>query len=167
MKTSLLQISKKLPVSEKEEFLKKEPKAINLFYKWIGSHEFINGYNRWCLYLGNTQPSELKSMPGVLKRIDAVRLFRLASTSVPTIKLANTPTKFHVQNIPDGPYLVIPKVSSERRKYIPIGYIDNSVLSSDLLFIIKSSSLYQFGVLASAIHMTWVKYTCGRLMRRK
>lgn len=148
---------------EKEEFLKKEPKAIKYFYKWIGSHEFINGYNRWCLFLGNAQPNELQSMPEVLKRIDAVRLFRLASKSLPTIKLADTPTKFHVQNIPEAQYLVIPKVSSERRKYIPIGYIDNSVLSSDLLFIIRSSSLYQFGVLASAIHMTWVKYTCGRL----
>ena len=148
---------------EKEDFLKKEPRAIKFFFKWIGSHEFINGYNRWCLFLANAQPGELKSMPEVLKRIDAVRLFRLASTSLPTIKLADTPTKFHVQNIPDGPYLVIPKVSSERRKYIPIGYIDNSVLSSDLLFIIRSSSLYQFGVLASAIHMTWMKYTCGRL----
>lgn len=148
---------------EKEEFLKKEPKAINYFFKWIGSHEFINGYNRWCLFLGNAQPNELKSMPEVLKRIDAVRLFRLASKSLPTIKLADTPTKFHVQNIPEERYLVIPKVSSERRKYIPIGYIDNTVLSSDLLFIIKSSSLYQFGILASAMHMTWVKYTCGRL----
>ncbi|MDB5250654.1 MAG: methyltransferase [Segetibacter sp.] len=148
---------------EKEEFLKKEPKASKYFYKWIGSHEFINGYNRWCLYVGDAQPGDLKSMPEVLKRIDAVRHFRLASTSLPTIKLADTPTKFHVQNIPNSPYLVVPKVSSERRKYIPIGYIDNSVLSSDLLFIIKSSRLYQFGVLASAIHMTWVKYTCGRL----
>ncbi len=95
------------------EFLKKELKAINLFYKWIGSHEFINAYNRWCLFLGNAQPSELKSMPEVLKRINAVRLFRLGSTSVSTIKLADTPTKFHVQNIPNGQYLVIPKASSD------------------------------------------------------
>ncbi len=148
---------------EKDEFLKEEPQAAKFFYKWIGSHEFINGYYRWCLLLANAQPKELQSMPEVLKRIDAVRRFRLASKSLPTIRLADTPTKFHVQNIPDRQYLVIPKVSSERRKYIPIGYIDNSVLSSDLLFIIKSSSLYQFGILASTIHMTWVKYTCGRL----
>jgi len=151
---------------EKEEFIKNEPKSEKWFRKWLGSDEFINNYERWCLWLGNCPPNELKQMPHVLKRIESVKKVRLESKSIPTQKLASTPTRFHVENIPKSEYLIIPKVSSERRKYIPIGFLDSHTLSSDLLFVIQNGTLFHFGILTSEMHMAWVKYVCGRLESR-
>ncbi|MDB9403433.1 class I SAM-dependent DNA methyltransferase [Microcystis aeruginosa CS-1036] len=149
--------------AEKEEFIRIEPKSEKLFKKWLGSDEFINNYERWCLWLGDCQPNELKQMPHVLQRIESVKKVRLESKSIPTQKLASTPTRFHVENIPTSEYLIIPKVSSERRKYIPIGFLDSDTLSSDLLFVILNATFFHFGILTSAMHMAWVKYVCGRL----
>jgi hypothetical protein len=148
---------------EKAEFLKREPRAENWFRRWIGADEFINNYERWCLWLGDCPPDELRRMPEAMKRVEAVREVRLASKSAPTQKLAATPTRFHVENIPDAPYLVVPKVSSERRRFIPIGFMQPDTLSSDLVFIVSHASLYHFGILTSTMHMAWVRYTCGRL----
>jgi len=148
---------------EKVEFLKREPKARQWFRRWIGSDEFINNYERWCLWLGDCPPEELRQMPEAMKRVEAVRAYRLASKSAPTRKLADTPTRFHVENIPDKPYLVIPEVSSERRDYIPIGFIDAKTLSSNKVKIIPHATLFHFGILTSAMHMAWMRYTCGRL----
>lgn len=102
-------------------------------------------------------------MPEALKRVEAVRKTRLASSSAPTRKLAQTPTRFHVENRPTSNYLIIPEVSSERRRYIPIGYESPETLSSNLVKIVPNASLYHFGVLTSEMHMTWVRYVCGRL----
>ena len=148
---------------EKEDFIKIEPQSAKWFRKWVGSDEFINNRERWCLWLGDCPPNELKQMPQALKRVEAVKKVRLESQSIPTQKLAQTPTRFHVENIPSGEYLIVPKVSSERRKYIPIGFSDSNTLSSDLLFVVSNSSLYHFGILTSEMHMTWVRYVCGRL----
>ncbi|MCS7047530.1 MAG: hypothetical protein NZO58_14330, partial [Gemmataceae bacterium] len=106
---------------ERDEFIRKEPKSAKWFRRWIGSDEFINGWERWCLWLGDCPPHELRQMPEVMKRVEAVRKLRLASKSAPTRKLAETPTRFHVENMPKRTFIVIPGVSSERRKYIPIG----------------------------------------------
>ncbi len=151
---------------EKGEFIQREPKAAQWFRRWIGADEFINGYERWCLWLGDCPPNELKSMPLALERVEAVRASRLASKSAPTRKLADKPTRFHVENIPKAPYLVLPKVSSERRNYIPFGFMQPETLCSDLVFISLGSSLYHFGVLTSAMHMAWVRTVCGRLESR-
>src|SRR5205807_875604 len=105
---------------EKAQFLSAEPEAAEYFRQFVGSDEFINGIERWCLWLGNCSPEKLRKMPLALARVEAVRKFRLASKSAPTVAIAKTPTRFHVENMPDRPYLVIPEVSSERRKYIPI-----------------------------------------------
>ena len=105
-------------------------------------------------------------MPEAIKRIEAVKNFRLASKSAPTRKLADTATRFHVENIPESSYLVVPKVSSERRHYIPIGFMDKTTFASDLLFIVRNAEKYHFGILSSAMHMDWVRYTCGRLEGR-
>ncbi|MEX1231536.1 MAG: DNA methyltransferase [Planctomycetaceae bacterium] len=148
---------------ERDEFLRLEPKAKKWFRRWLGSDEFINGWERWCLWLGDCPPNELRAMPHCLARVKAVRAFRLASKSAPTRKLAERPTRFHVENIPTKNFIVIPKVSSERRKYIPIGFMEPETLISDLCFINTAISLYHFGVLTSAIHMAWVKQVCGRL----
>lgn len=148
---------------EKTEFLGQEPKAKRWFRRWIGSDEFINNYERCCLWLGDCPPEELRYMPEVMKRVEAVRAFRLASKSAPTRKLADTPTRFHVENIPDKPYLVIPEVSSERRSYIPMGFMKANTLSSNLVKIVPHATLYHFGILTSAMHMAWVRSVCGRL----
>ena len=148
---------------EKAAFLKQEPKAKQWFRRWIGSDEFINNYERWCLWLGDCPPEELRQMPEAMKRVEAVRAFRMASKSAPTRKLADTPTRFHVENIPDKPYLVIPEVSSERRNYIPMSFMKPSTLASNLVKIVPHATLYHFGFLTSTMHMAWVRYVCGRL----
>lgn len=151
---------------ERDTFLKLEPVAEKFFRRWIGSDEFLNGYERWCLWLGEAKPEELKAMPEVMRRIEAVRQFRLASKSVATQKLAEKPTRFHVENMPKGHYLVIPEVSSERRRYIPIGFEDPETLASNLVKIVPNATLYHFGVLESEMHMTWVRAVAGRLESR-
>jgi len=151
---------------EKTEFLKIEPGAEKYFRRWLGADEFINGYERWCLWLGDCPPEALRKMPEAMKRVEAVKHFRLASKSAPTRRLAETPTRFHVENMPTSDYLVIAKVSSERRHFVPIGFLDHTTLSSDLLFVVKGTSLYHFGVLCSTAHNAWVRYTCGRLESR-
>jgi len=151
---------------EKPDFLKREPDAALFFRPWIGSDEFINGYRRWCLWLGDCPPSKLRQMPEARKRVEAVKAFRQASKSLPTRNLAQTPTRFHVENMPSSEFLVIPKTSSEKRAYIPMGYMKPRTLVGDACFIITSRDLYIFGVLTSAMHMTWVRHVCGRLESR-
>jgi hypothetical protein len=102
-------------------------------------------------------------MPEAVNRVEAVRKFRLASKSEPTRNLASRPTRFHVENFPDSKSLVVPKVSSERRPYIPMGFVKPAVLVSDLCFIVSEANKYHFGILTSLIHMAWVRQVCGRL----
>ncbi|MDP2110497.1 MAG: N-6 DNA methylase [Thiobacillus sp.] len=148
---------------EKAEFLRREPQVEKWFRRWLGADEFINGYQRWCLWLGDCPPNELRQMPEAMKRVEAVRQFRLASKSPPTQKLADTPTRFHVENMPASTYLLIPEVSSERRDWIPIGFMHPDTLSSNLVKIVPHATLYHFGVLTSTMHMAWVRSVCGRL----
>ena len=148
---------------EKESFIKKEPNSERWFKKWYGSQEFIDNNPRYCLWLKNCPPNELKKMPECIKRIEAVRKYRLNSKSEGTRKIAETPLKFHVENFPKGTYIVIPEVSTDKRRYIPIGFMDSNVLCSNLVKITETASLYHFGILTSNVHMAWVRFTCGRL----
>ena len=148
---------------EMEEFLKSEPAAKKWFRPWYGSQEFINRQPRYCLWLGDCPPDELRKMPRCLEQVEAVRQFRLASKSAGTVKLAATPTRFHVENMPSSAYLLIPRVSSERRRYIPIGFMAPDALTSDSAHIIPNAALYHFGVLTSNVHMAWMRAVCGRL----
>lgn len=148
---------------EKTDFLNREPGAKSYFHRWIGSREFLHGESRWCLYLGDATFAELKELPRCRERIEAVREYRLASKSVPTRKLADRPAHFHVENMPKGNSIVVPKVSSERRRYIPMGFVGPETLCSDLLFLIPNASLYHFGVLQSQFHNAWMRTVAGRL----
>jgi hypothetical protein len=148
---------------EKAAFLAIEPQAAHYFRKWLGSAEFINGWHRWCLWLGECPPDELRKMPEAMKRVEAVREFRLRSKSAPTRKLAETPTRFHVENMPNDTALLIPEVSSERRQFIPIGFVGPEVLCSNLVKIVAHATLFHFGVISSTMHMAWVRAVCGRL----
>lgn len=148
---------------EMEEFIKKEPLAKNFFRPWIGAYEFINRKPRYCLWLGDCSPSELRRMPLCLKRVEAVKEFRLNSKSPGTRKLADKPTRFHVETIPTKPFLVMPLTSSERRKYVPIGFLPPNYLASNLVVVVANASLYDFGVITSNVFMAWMRYVCGRL----
>jgi hypothetical protein len=148
---------------EMEAFVQKEPQAKAWFRRWVGSEEFINGFERWCLWLGDCPPSELRSMPMARERIKRVRDTRLASKSAPTRKLAETPTRFHVENMPKGNYLIIPEVSSERRQFIPIGFETPETMASNLVKIMPDAGLFHFGVLSSTMHNAWMRTVCGRL----
>lgn len=148
---------------EKTDFLNKEPGAESYFHRWIGSREFLHGESRWCLYLGDAAFAELKELPRCRERIEAVREYRLASKSAPTRKLADRPAHFHVENMPKGNSIVVPKVSSERRSYIPMGFVGPETLCSDLVFLIPNASLYHFGVLQSQFHNAWMRTVAGRL----
>ncbi len=165
---------------EKAEFLKAEPNARRLFRRWIGSDEFINGLERWCLWVGDCSPSELAELPEVKKRISLVARYRrgeIPARGKPdeernrkrnelTMKLAETPTRFHVENMPKRRFLVIPKVSSERRRYIPMGFMSPRTFASDLVFVLPNATLFHFGMLTSAMHMAWVRQVAGRLESR-
>ena len=150
-------------ITERDEFLSKEPASAKWFRRWLGSDEFINGYERWCLWLGDCPPDELRKMPEALKRVEAVRKVRLESKSMPTRKIANTPTRFHVENMPEGNYLIIPEVSSERRLFVPIGFSDPETLCSNLVKVLPNATLYHFGILCSTMHNAWMRAVCGRL----
>lgn len=151
---------------EMENFISKEPAAHKYFHPWYGSREFINRKPRYCLYLGDCPPNELKKMPESMKRVQQVREYRLASTSSGTRKIADTPTRFHVTNMPARTYVVIPEVSSERRRYVPMGFMTPDILCSNLVKIVPNAELYHFGVLESNVHMSWMRAVCGRLEMR-
>ncbi|MBQ9143926.1 MAG: class I SAM-dependent DNA methyltransferase [Paludibacteraceae bacterium] len=152
--------------AEKDEFIKKEPQSAAYFRPWYGSDEFINNRPRYCLWLGDCSPAQLRQMPECLKRVENVRNFRLASKSEGTRKLADKPTRFHVENMPESEYIIIPRVSSERRRYIPMGYLSPICLTSDSAHIIPDATLYHFGILTSNVHMAWMRVVCGRLEMR-
>ncbi len=148
---------------ERKDFLKEEPGARHLFYRYTGSQEFINGDMRWCLWLENATPEELRSLPLVMERIKKVKQFRLKSSGAPTRLAAETPTRFFYQSQPNRNYILIPETSSERRKYIPMGIVSPKIISSNANWVLPSNDYYLFGVLTSAMHMVWIKTVGGKL----
>ncbi len=150
---------------EMEAFIKAEPNATKFFKKFSMGADYIRGKFRYCLWLVGITPQELNSLPKVKERVKKVRESRLQSTFKQTRDLADTPTLFREQLNPRT-YLAVPKVSSENRKYVPIGYLDESVIPGDKLFIIPNASLYDFGVLTSNVHMAWMRAVAGRLEMR-
>lgn len=148
--------------SEYADFITKEPNATPFIKRLIGSNEFINNIKRWCLWLVNISPTELKRLPKTLERIERCRQDRLNSPDAGRRKLADTPTLFRETQNPSS-CIVIPKVSSERRDFIPIGFLNKDTVCTDLLFIIPDASLYHFGILTSTMHMAWTRAVCGRL----
>lgn len=152
--------------SEREELLKREPGARKFIRPFLGSQEFINGSQRWCLWLKDAPPSEMRALPELMKRVEAVKKHRLESPRETTRELARTPMLFGEIRQPTGKYLAIPKTSSERRAYIPMAFLDSQVIASTELFTMSEATLFTFGVLCSSMHMAWVKQVCGRLESR-
>lgn len=148
------------------EFIKKEPNAKPFIKNLVGSEEFINNKDRYCLWLDKIKPAEIRHCPLILERISKVREMRLASSKEATRKFADYPMRFMEIRQPETDYLLIPRVSSENRKYIPIGYISKDVISTDANMILPNATLYHFGVLTSNVHMAWMRAVCGRLEMR-
>ena len=150
---------------ERKELIQNN-KQINEYIKpLISAREFLNGGTKWCLWLENISPTDLKSMPLVMERVQKVKEFREKSIAPTTKAISNIPTLFRDRNNPET-FLVVPRVSSERRKYVPIGFFDKKSIAGDTCMIIPNSTIYHFGVLTSLMHMTWMKYVCGRLESR-
>ena len=148
---------------EMDAFIKTEPLSAGFFHPWYGAKEFISRKPRYCLWLGECSPVQLKQMPQCLARVRAVKEYRESSSRASTVKLSLKPTRFQTENMPKGHYIVIPEVSSEKRRYIPMGYLDDSKLCSNKLRLMPNANLFEFGVLESNVHMAWMRCVCGRL----
>ncbi len=149
--------------NSKRDFLLKEPQAEKFFRLWYGAVEFLHSKPRWCLYLANCTPAELAKLPHCKRIVQKVREYRLTSSRSATIKAADYPTKFGLEVIPTTNYMIVPVVTSERREYIPIGFMRPDVLCSNQVNLIPNATLYHFGVLTSSVHMAWMRAVCGRL----
>ena len=152
-------------IIEKEdysEFIKKEPAALPYIKRFFGAKEYLNNIPRYCLWLVNVPPSQIKAMPAVMERVTKVREMRLASSDPGTHRLADAPSVFRETNNPEHA-IVIPEVSSERRRYVPMSFIGKDVICSNKLQIIPGANLYEFGILESSVHMAWMRVVCGRL----
>ena len=149
--------------NEYEVFVEKEPSALPYIKRFMMGDEFINNKKRWCLWLVNISPSIIRKLPLVMERVTKCRNYRLESRRKVTRKGADFPSRFMEVRQPDSDYIAIPKVSSERRKYIPTGYLDKEIIAGDKLFTLTNAGLYHFGVLTSTVHMAWIRTVCGRL----
>ncbi len=154
-----------LSPEEKIELIHKEPKAETWIRPVLGAQEFLYKKERWCLWLVGISPKELRTMPEVLKRIEAVKNFRLASKAASTRVHAERASEFRDTRLPDT-YILVPKVSSERREYVPMGFFDENTITTDLNFMIPNAGLYEFGILESKLHMLWLRTVGGRLESR-
>ncbi len=153
-----------LSEEERVELLIKEPIAEKWIHLFLGASEFLNKRKRYCLWLQGANPSEIKKCPTVVKRIEQVRQMRLNSSAASTRKMAETPMLFaQITQQLGKEFILVPSVSSEKRKYIPMGFLDKDTIASNLVFAIPNASLYHFGVLESVVHMAWMRVVCGRL----
>lgn len=150
-------------IEERDKFIELEPRSKKFFRPWYGSEEFINQRPRFCLWLGDCLPLQLESMPHCKARIEAVRKFRQKSTDAGTRKLADKPTRFHVENFFEGMPFIIPETSSEKREYIPMGYVGHKSFCSNLVFVVQNPTWYHYAILTSSAHMVWVRNIGGRL----
>ena len=152
-----------LSEEEKNDILSKEPELEKFIHKYIGAVEFINRKSRYCFWLKDASPAELKQSKELHKRLEAVRQMRLNSTAAPTKEKANTPHLFFFISQPNTNYLIVPSTSSERRRYVPVGFMTPDVIASNSVSIIPDATLCQFGILTSSTHMAWLRTIGGRL----
>ena len=153
-----------IEIEDYDNFIASEPLAIKYIRRIIGATEYINNKDRYCLWLVGANPAELRKMPLVMERVEKCRQMRANSIAAGIRKFAGTPTLFAQITQPEGvDYIVIPQTSSERRRYIPIGFMSSDVKTTNLVFLIPHATLYHFGILTSCVHMAWIRTVCGRL----
>ncbi|MDR2339949.1 MAG: N-6 DNA methylase [Deltaproteobacteria bacterium] len=155
-----------LTPAERQKLLSRHPQALKYIKRICGAHDFINNYEQYCLWLVDANPDEVRSILWIRKRLDKVREFRLESKKQSTRKLAKSPMLFMENRQPDSEYILIPRVSSKNRHYIPIGFVPPEIIANSSVHMIpgtKETLLYHFGILTSNVHMAWVRIVCGRL----
>lgn len=153
-----------IEANEIDDFLLNEPNAKPYVRPLVGSREFINGLKRYCLWLVDVSPAEIRKMPSVMKRIQAVHEMRITSKRTATCKLADKPMLFgEIRQPKSGNYLIVPLTSSERRRYIPIGFMSYEVIATNLVQMLPNANLYHFGILTSNVSNSWMRTVCGRL----
>ncbi len=152
-----------LSKDEKEELAKKSHESERFFRRFISGDDFINNIERWCIWLKKVSPNEFRNITEFQQRFKQVKAFRENSTRPGTKKMADLPYLFAEERQPDWDFVLLPKVSSENRKYIPIAYLDKDFIISDKTFVAPNTSVFHFGMLTSQMHMAWMRYTCGRL----
>jgi hypothetical protein len=155
-----------LSMDEKRELVNKYPQIEPYIHRYVGSDEFINNKFRYCLWLQDANPAVLRTCPPVLERVEQVRQMRLASPKTATRKWAEFPTLFTENRQPKSDYLLVPSVSSENRRYVPVRYLTEDVITSNLAFVVPNASLYHFGVITSNVHNAWMRAVSGRLEMR-
>ena len=149
---------------EEYQYIKKhEPQSLKYIHRYMMGKEFINNIERYCIWLVGANPSDIRKCPSIMKHIEMVRQYRLSSTAFSTVKIAETPTLFAQIAQPNKDFVAIPKVSSCRRRYIPIGFLSKDIIAGDKLFIIPDAEIYHFGVLTSNVHNAWMRLVAGRL----
>ena len=151
---------------EKSEFIKQEPRSEKYFRPFIGADDFINNKPRYCLWLLNASPSDLRQMPKVLERMEKVKKYRLDSSKIATRECAKTPHLFMEIKQPKNEYILVPATSSENRKYIPLGFVEPDYVASNAASYIDAADKFCFGILESNVHMAWMRAVCGRLEMR-
>ena len=156
-----------IEADEYDDFIKNDPTSKKYIRQFLGAEEFINNKKRYCLWLENASPSEMRKMPLVAQRVGAVRKLRESSNREATRRLADIPHLFgEIRQPKEGKYLLVPRVSSEKRKYIPIGFLSSEIIASDASLIIQNATLFDFGVLTSLVHNAWMRVVAGRLESR-
>ena len=156
-----------IEADEYDDFIKNDPTSEKYIRQFLGAEEFINNKKRYCLWLENASPSEMRKMPLVAQRVGAVRKLRESSNREATRRLADIPHLFgEIRQPKEGKYLLVPRVSSEKRKYIPIGFLSSEIIASDASLIIQNATLFDFGVLTSLVHNAWMRVVAGRLESR-
>ena len=148
---------------ERASFLEAEPAAVPFLRPYVDARGYLQGGKRWILALQQASPTVLKQLPVVLDRMASVRRYRSQSRRKSTLAIADYPTRYNVEVLPETSFLVVPKVSSERREYVPIGWLDSPTIPSDLIFVLQDATLADFALLTSAMHMAWLRHIGGRL----
>jgi hypothetical protein len=155
-----------LSAQERISLIDREPRIAQWIRAFVGGDEFVNGLTRYCLWMVGISPAELRAMPDVYQRVQAVKAMRLKSRKLPTQQSAATPYLFQEIRQPTGNYIAIPEVSSERREYVPVGFLLSEVIAGNKLQVIESGEIYHFAILNSALHNAWLRAVCGRLESR-
>ncbi len=155
-----------ISAAERAALLAADPAIGKFLRPFVGGEELLNGVERWCLWFAGATPSELRQSPEAMRRIAAVQAWRSGRDRDTTRRLADTPAVFAEQRQPDSAYVAIPTVSSERRRYLPLALLGSEVVASNQLYAVAGATPFHFGVLHSAMHNAWVRYTCGRLESR-
>lgn len=152
-----------LTPEQRHQLICEFPSADKFIRKFIGADEYINNGERYCLWLKDVAPAEMKKIPEIMRRIEETKKFRLSSDRIATKELAETPGNFAFVSHEEATYIIVPSVSSEKRRFVPVGFMPSEVIASNLCLIVPRANIYHFGIITSTMHNSWMRTVCGRL----